>query len=92
MKGLWVVDIEGKNGKTFLENYLSIRYNLQSSDGQIASRNQTLFFDDAAAESCLNVNRAAEQQCDYNTLEIFKNGNLFSANMLANASDLDQRN
>lgn len=75
---LWVVDIQGNAGKSFLGNYLNILYNFLLLDGTMTVRDVALFFQTKYKGVCLDVPRAALKEFNYDALEAFKNGYMTS--------------
>lgn len=73
-KVLWVVDINGNTGKTFLCNFMSILYGFLYFDGMLCTRDLPLLIDESLKGIMIDVSRAAIGKFDYASLEGMKNG------------------
>ena len=75
---LWIVDIDGNNGKSFLASYLPILYGFHPFDGLVNSRDTGSLLKSSAIGFCFDVTRSTLRLFDYGCLESIKNGYVVS--------------
>ena len=75
---LWVVDLDGNHGKSFLASYLSINYGFHLFDGLLNTRDIGSLLDFQPKGFCFDIARASVGNFDYGCLESIKNGYLVS--------------
>lgn len=75
---LWVYDIGGGRGKSFLAHYLNSVYNYELFDGVTAAKDIAFLLSDRFSGIVFDVTRDNAQHFSYNTLEMCKNGFVMS--------------
>lgn len=71
---LWVYDIEGGCGKSFLAHFLCAMYEFDLFDGVTAARDVVFMLQPVIRGIVFDVTRTDSRQFSYNTLEACKNG------------------
>lgn len=71
---LWIIDVTGNFGKSFLSHYLSILYGYQLVDGSLSCRDAAFLISEYSKGFCFDVSRTAVASFEYGTLECLKNG------------------
>lgn len=75
---IWVVDIAGNHGKSFLSTYLDIVYGFLILDGLISPRDLGFMLKHDIRGFCFDVSRSESSSFHYGVLEAVKNGYLIS--------------
>lgn len=73
-KILWIVDVEGNTGKSYVCRYLRYVYGYQLFDGVTATRDICRLLDVASKGYLFDVTRSDSSHFSYSTLEAAKNG------------------
>ena len=71
---LWITDMVGNRGKSYLCKYLCILYGYQYFDGLVGGRDAVPMIKDDVKGFCFDINRANLPKFDYGLLENLKTG------------------
>lgn len=73
---LWVVDVDGDSGKTFLAQFFHVLYKFLLLDGTMKMTDVGILFKKSYKGVCMDIPRASVDFFNYEVAEAFKNGYL----------------
>ena len=75
---LWIVDVVGNKGKTFLSKYLAVMYGFAYVDGNVCARDLPPLIGKGSEGVVMDVSRTGLHNFEYGCLESVKNGAITS--------------